>query len=230
MTNPTVTREWLVSLGALTAASLPVEDAKARVAAYLPLLLDEFPEAAFTKQSLAHVARSCKFFPTFGELCAALSDWWRTNRPAIAAADQDIPERLRVAHIPNRERVDVSEIGITRRLIELEQLASESKLQAALASLGMKMLRINLEERAPERLHMIPDTIKPPTEKPRSVPEQIVALGQQGSPVPPSAREAFKASYGRYPGDLSPEHLKSVRNKLAEDRAAAGLPPTTERH
>jgi hypothetical protein len=53
-----------------------------KLAAYLPLLVREFPDAAFTADSLSHCARrAVKGFPTYGELVASLSDWWREHRP-----------------------------------------------------------------------------------------------------------------------------------------------------
>jgi len=130
--------------------------------------------------------------------------------------------------------IDTSETGITRKLIELEAIANQgSEISAPLASLGLSILRRNVLNYAPQRLPMLPERF---ANSPRSRMRQEYQTPQSHSsaippePASPSAREAFKASYGRYPGDLSPEHLKSVRNKLAEDRAAAGLPPTTERH
>jgi hypothetical protein len=60
-----------------------------RLAAFVPMLLDRFPDAAFTPASLEHVAaRAAKGFPTYGELAGWLAEWWRDNRPmptAIAA-------------------------------------------------------------------------------------------------------------------------------------------------
>ena len=57
-----------------------------KLAAYVPLLFDRFPDGAFTKASLEHVARPCvKVFPTYPELAGYLSDWWRAQRPAPPA-------------------------------------------------------------------------------------------------------------------------------------------------
>jgi hypothetical protein len=53
-----------------------------KLAAYVPLLFDRFPDGAFTTASLEHVAaKAVKGFPTYGELAAWLSDWWREHRP-----------------------------------------------------------------------------------------------------------------------------------------------------
>lgn len=80
-----VARDWLKALGSLTAGTIAPKEAEARLGAYASLIVKEFPIAAFSAQSLAAVARQCKFFPSYGELCGYLSEWWRENRPAPAA-------------------------------------------------------------------------------------------------------------------------------------------------
>lgn len=67
-----------------------------KLAAYVPLLIDRFPDAAFTAGSLEYVAaRAVKGFPTYGELAAWLGDWWRENRPAPPALPAPPPIRER---------------------------------------------------------------------------------------------------------------------------------------
>jgi hypothetical protein len=73
------------------------QDAEMRLAAYVPMLLDRFPDEAFTTASLQYVAaRAVKGFPTYGELAEWLSDWWRDNRPRpiaiVAPATPATPE------------------------------------------------------------------------------------------------------------------------------------------
>jgi hypothetical protein len=95
-THVRVVREWLTSLGILAAVSLPREEAQMRLGAFLPLLMDRFPDAAFTTASLEHVAAlAVKGFPTYGELAAWLADWWRANRPAPPALPAPPPIRQR---------------------------------------------------------------------------------------------------------------------------------------
>lgn len=95
-THVRVVREWLTSLGILAAVSLPREEAQMRLAAFIPLLVDRFPDAAFTTASLQHVAAlAVKGFPTYGELAAWLSDWWKANRPAPPALPAPPPIRQR---------------------------------------------------------------------------------------------------------------------------------------
>lgn len=79
-----VVREWCVSLGILTAVSVSRKEAEMKLAAYVPMLMD-FPDAAFTSESLNAVARQCtEGFPTYPILAARLSAWWRDHRPYVA--------------------------------------------------------------------------------------------------------------------------------------------------
>lgn len=73
-------RNWVKALGGLCAGALPQREAEAKATAYAPLLAAEFGAECFTPASLASVARACKFFPSFGEVAAALSAWWQEHR------------------------------------------------------------------------------------------------------------------------------------------------------
>lgn len=72
---------WLNDLAAMTAGTAPVADLKAKVAAMAPGLIEEIPADAFSKRSLYDVGRKFKFFPSYAELSAALTDWWEANAP-----------------------------------------------------------------------------------------------------------------------------------------------------
>jgi hypothetical protein len=87
-----VVREWLVSLGVLSAVSMSRAEAEMKLGAFVPMLMREFTDVAFTPDSLAYVARQCKYFPTYGELCGYLSEWWRDNRPHPVAIAPPPPE------------------------------------------------------------------------------------------------------------------------------------------
>ena len=79
--------KWLADLADLTAGTVPLPDAKTKIAALSLILAEEYPQAAFTRPSLTEVARHCKYFPSFAEICTHLTAWWRENqpyRPAIA--------------------------------------------------------------------------------------------------------------------------------------------------
>lgn len=74
--------QWAITLGGIVSPSFPDEAIEA-IKDMLPLL--EFPDAAFTTESLKAVARSGRqqAIPSFDELERALSAWWRANRPTV---------------------------------------------------------------------------------------------------------------------------------------------------
>lgn len=74
-------RDWLKALGVLSAATMSAADAKAKIGAYAPMLAEEYADWCFTPASLAACAKAFKFFPSFGELAAALSEWRHNNTP-----------------------------------------------------------------------------------------------------------------------------------------------------
>jgi hypothetical protein len=80
---PKVVRDWLKALGSLTAGSLPGAEVDAKLGTYAPLLAQDFPPSAFCPASLAAVARQCKFFPSYAEICDLLSPWWRAYREQL---------------------------------------------------------------------------------------------------------------------------------------------------
>ena len=104
-THVGVVRQWCQSLGILSAVSISRAEAEMKLAAYVPLLLDRFPDAAFTTASLEHVAaRAVKGFPTYGELAAWLAEWWRENRPKPPALPP--PEPIRQRDEPTPEEIE----------------------------------------------------------------------------------------------------------------------------
>lgn len=72
-------KTWIAMLAKLVAPADPVAAGKA-LSDMLPLLVD-FPDGAFTVDSLSHVARECRRLPSFSELCATLGAWWKEHRP-----------------------------------------------------------------------------------------------------------------------------------------------------
>jgi hypothetical protein len=86
-THLPLVRKWCQSLGVLSAVSISRDEAEMKLAAYVPLLMQRFPEAAFTAASLDYVAGLArKGFPTYGELVGWLGDHWRDNRPPLRQA------------------------------------------------------------------------------------------------------------------------------------------------
>ena len=118
-THISVVREWLQSLGILSAVSISRQEAEMKLAAYTPMLMQRFPDAAFTAASLQYVAaRAVKGFPTYGELAMWLHDWWQERRPLPPALPPPEPIRQRgeptpdeIAHV---ERVVAETLAFLR--------------------------------------------------------------------------------------------------------------------
>lgn len=78
---------WLNDLSVLTAGRMSLEEARERMSAYSVLLADDFDATAFTRKSLAAVAKEIRWFPSFGDLHAALDGF--TGREAFAQHDAE---------------------------------------------------------------------------------------------------------------------------------------------
>lgn len=78
--------DWLAELGKLVApGNAAVREASGN---YLPLLMAEFDSRDFNSGSRTFVARHCKFWPSYGELCELLAKWPRpAERPLHGATD-----------------------------------------------------------------------------------------------------------------------------------------------
>jgi hypothetical protein len=114
-----VVREWLASLGVLCAISVTRREAEMKLAAFAPVLTREFPEGAFTTDSLAHVAAaSVKGFPTFGEIVQALRPWWADRRPLppMLPPPERVPVHAAVATPEEREYVRALVEGVAARI------------------------------------------------------------------------------------------------------------------
>lgn len=79
MTDPRAVVSWLNDLATLTAGNAPLADSRAKVAALTGMLATDYPPEAFSRASLRHVARECKFFPSYAELVAILDAYRRAN-------------------------------------------------------------------------------------------------------------------------------------------------------
>ena len=75
----TTRTEWISMLAKLTTPHDPIKAATA-FAAFLPMLTD-FPDQAFCRASLEHVASRATFTPNYGFVRGELGGWWRDNRP-----------------------------------------------------------------------------------------------------------------------------------------------------
>ena len=112
-THLPVVRQWCQSLGVLSAVSISRQEAELKLAAYVPLLVQRFPDAAFSTASLEYIAaRAAKGFPTYGELAGWLSDWWRENRPPLPALAAPPPPPPR----PPREPLTPDQLAELQRV------------------------------------------------------------------------------------------------------------------
>jgi len=88
---------WLNDLNDLTAGQTPLADAKRKIAAIALMLAEEYPAGAFTRQSLVIVAKANKWFPSYADIVAVLSPWWKEHRPQpqLLAAPTTTDQQLR---------------------------------------------------------------------------------------------------------------------------------------
>jgi hypothetical protein len=125
-----IVREWTIALGVLTSSGrMTADDAELKLKAYVPLLVENFPPAAFTQASLHHVAAKCKWFPSYAEVITHLRAWWREHRPitnALPAPLHNGPEPDRPP--PTEEERDY----VRRRVAEIAALLSGGAADHAL--------------------------------------------------------------------------------------------------
>ncbi len=167
---------WLSDLANLTAGTAPLADAKTKVAAIAGMLAEDFPAGAFTRQSLNVVARACKFFPSYSELCSTLGAWWIEHRPppsqlAISQDDQRAKDERE-----EQERSD-SWRNITDEAIraKIRALHGHPKRQ----ELG-HFLAIALKRNVPAKLGLLPPEWldAPPTQS-----AEVIELRKPREPV-----------------------------------------------
>jgi hypothetical protein len=168
--KPIAPRKWLSQLGMLTAgATLSEADAQTKILSYLTLLMDEFPPAAFNQASLNHVAKACKFFPSYAEVAQHLSAW-HGERKKQKEADDELYQRLVATRI--REHALTLQINpdydISNREDYLRRdwddpAAILAKVKALEAHTQRKplihMLASIVNKHAPQHLGMIPPDI-----------------------------------------------------------------------
>ena len=150
-THVPVVRQWCQSLGVLSAVSISRQEAEMKLAAYVPLLVDRFPDAAFTTASLEHVAfRASKGFPTYSELAEWLSQWWREHRPMpprLTAPDNSASAQIDREHAALAVEWD-DPAGIRRRIRDLGDDPRALRLLCAV-----------VQRHAPQHLGWFPPTV-----------------------------------------------------------------------
>ena len=119
-THVKVVREWCQSLGILSAVSISRQEAEMKLAAYVPILMERFPDAAFTIASLEYVAaQAVKGFPTYGELAAWLSEWWTAHRPPSSFPQLPPPPPIRQRGEPTPEEIAHAEQVVAETIAAL---------------------------------------------------------------------------------------------------------------
>ena len=68
-------RDWIITLGCLSSAVISADEAEAKVEAYSQFLMMDFVPEDFCMNSLKYVAKRCRFFPSYGEICEHLQAW-----------------------------------------------------------------------------------------------------------------------------------------------------------
>lgn len=117
-THVGVVRQWCQSLGVLSAVSITRQEAEMKLGAYVPLLQDRFPDAAFTLDSLQHCAAlAVKGFPTYGELAGWLSDHWREHRPLPPLLEKPKEAPPREPRVPPTEEEVAYVHGCVQQII-----------------------------------------------------------------------------------------------------------------
>jgi hypothetical protein len=104
--------DWLIALGQLVASNQPLAEVRERLMAYLPLLVERYDSRDFNQVSREFVARQCKFFPSYGELCDALDKW---PKPAAKPLK---PQRQESGIPEGRQPPDEAEIAAVHALVQ----------------------------------------------------------------------------------------------------------------
>ncbi len=82
-------RTWLNNLANVTAPGAEPVSAERIITMAMLLAGDGLPAAVFCGDSLRALAKTMKFFPTYGEVSVALATWWGRNRPILPALMHD---------------------------------------------------------------------------------------------------------------------------------------------
>lgn len=145
--------KWANDLADLTAGARPLAEVKTKLAALAPLLAEEFDPGAFCRASLVFVARQCKFFPTFGEACEALSEWRKQNPRHAAIPDFGRRDDWDRKLDRQREEADASWRNATEADIRAKVRALDGHPHRQLCG---QMLATALRHHAPRLLGYLP--------------------------------------------------------------------------
>ena len=201
-THVPVVRQWCQSLGVLSAVSITRHEADMKLAAYIPLLVDRFPDAAFTTASLEYVAfRASKGFPTYSELAEWLAQWWREHSPAPPRITG--PDTSESARLERRSAALAIEwddpAGIRRRIADL---GDDPLLLGVLCSL--------VNRHAPQHLGWFPPA--------------VIEAMQQDAPLPPQPPGDDHRPTPRYATPAQLDQLNPLPGGRKRDATTAAAP------
>jgi hypothetical protein len=200
-------RDWLKALGVLAVGSMTPQEFKARIDAMTTLLAAEFAPGAFTPASLAVVARGCRHFPTYAELCDVLAPWWREHRPTPAA-------------IPGDQSATVRQREIDREVSESWANITAAQVRAKLRDLDGHPMRNLLGDFLATALR------KHASHHVALLPPEWLKDGADGADVVALRRPPPERPFAV----LSAEQLQAARDDLQQRRAAAlGIKPEVRR-
>lgn len=105
---------FLAKLGMLCTSNMSEDEALARIEEYTPMLCAEFDNSLFSSADcLAYVAKLCKFFPGYGELCGHLTEWRRDTTPFRPA----LPAPVEAPRIPPTDEEKAVISALTRKAV-----------------------------------------------------------------------------------------------------------------
>jgi len=151
--NLRTTSAWLTDLANLTAGRAMMDEIKPRIGAMAAALAAEFPEPAFCHASLLHVARKCKFFPSYAELVDTLGPWWKEHRPTPPQIASDQPATIRQREIERDARESWE--NVTAEQVNAKIRAIRADSGALTQTLG-SFLAAALAKHAPRHLGLLP--------------------------------------------------------------------------
>jgi len=186
-----------------------------KLAAFVPLLVDRFPDAAFTAASLEYVAfRASKGFPTYSELAEWLHEWWREHRPTpprIVGPDPSISAQR------DREVAALAEdwddpAGICRRIRDLGDDPPSLRLLCAV-----------VQRHAPQHLGWFPPAVIEAVQQDTPIAQP---RNDDHRPTPRYATPAQLDQINPLPGGRKRDGQTTAQPRATHDRDAtpAGLP------
>lgn len=228
---------WLNDLANLTAGNAQLADIKTKIAGLATAISYDFPVDAFTQPSLFSVSKKCRFFPSHAELHHELETWWAENRPkrlpapGMEGADLNDEE---IAWIDNWQKHRRGDWGAAKDGTmcsgSAKRLRFELSLMRKCKERAFKWLALHDDEAA--RIAAMEgwtdsNPCDPTDEERQAVAERvrqaISAIGRSCSPEASASDQKsqsleiefanrFLAEHGRKPGEVSDEHLRSLRD------------------